>query len=69
MKNVAMDSEYESILPPTDSRLRGDRRALEKGDNDLAGKEKHRIEEEQRAIRRERESKHEEYSPKYFKVF
>jgi len=62
-----LDDKYEAILPPTDSRLRPDRRWLEKGDNDTAGKEKHRLEEEQRAIRRARETKGEEYHPKYFK--
>ena len=62
----AMDKEYQAILPPTDSRLRGDRLALEKGNVDLAGKEKHRLEEEQRAKRKERETKGESYKPKYF---
>ena len=57
----------DSHLPPTDSRLRGDRLALEKGDLETAGKEKHRIEEEQRKIRKERESRKEEYLPTYFR--
>lgn len=39
-------------LPPTDSRLRPDQRALEMGETDLAIKEKHRLEEAQRARRR-----------------
>ena len=34
-----------SKLPPTDSRLRPDQRALECGDTELAVKEKHRLEE------------------------
>jgi hypothetical protein len=63
-----MDSEYRALLPETDSRLRGDRYALEKGNMDLAGKEKHRLEEEQRAKRKERETKGETYKPKYFEV-
>jgi len=62
-----LDDKYEAILPPTDSRLRGDRRYLEKGDLDTAGKEKVRIEEEQRAKRKSREQKGETYEPKYFK--
>jgi len=57
----------ETTLPPTDSRLRGDRRALEQGNLELAGKEKVRLEEKQRAERRERETKKQPYIPKYFK--
>jgi len=63
----ACPPDYEAILPITDSRLRSDRRELERGNNDLAGKEKVRLEEKQRADRRDRESKNEEYQPKYFK--
>jgi len=59
--------ELEAILPPNDSRFRSDRRELEKGNLELAGKEKHRLEEKQRAERKERETKHEEYTPKFFK--
>jgi hypothetical protein len=44
-----LDKKYERILPPTDSRLRSDRRALEEGDLTLAGAEKYKIEERQRA--------------------
>lgn len=62
-----MSAEYQTMLPPNDSRLRGDRLALEKGDTDLAGKEKQRLEEKQRAERKERETKKIEYQPKYFK--
>lgn len=62
-----VDADLESILPPTDSRLRSDRRELEKGNVDFAGKEKVRLEEKQRAERKERELKKEEYNPKYFK--
>jgi len=60
--------EYEAVLPPTDSRLRTDRRELERGNQDLAGKEKHRLEEKQRAEKREREAKGEVYKPKYFEM-
>lgn len=63
----AMTPEYEAQLPRTDSRIRSDRRELEKGNVDLAGKEKVRLEEKQRAERRDRETKNEEYVPKYFK--
>jgi len=59
--------ENEAILPPNDSRFRTDRRELEKGNIDFAGKEKHRLEEKQRSERKEREAKHDAYQPKYFK--
>eukprot|EP01116_Phalansterium_solitarium_P006748 TRINITY_DN19105_c0_g1_i1.p1 TRINITY_DN19105_c0_g1~~TRINITY_DN19105_c0_g1_i1.p1 ORF type:complete len:425 (+),score=51.86 TRINITY_DN19105_c0_g1_i1:153-1427(+) len=62
----AMDDEYQAILPPTDSRFRQDRYQLEKDNMELAGKEKHRLEEEQRAIRRAREAAGEVWTPKYF---
>jgi anti-sigma28 factor (negative regulator of flagellin synthesis) len=58
---------YKKILPPNDSRLRGDRWGLEKEDLDTAGKEKHRLEEKQRAERKERETKGIHYVQKYFK--
>ncbi|CCM02794.1 uncharacterized protein FIBRA_04905 [Fibroporia radiculosa] len=45
-------SDLQSRLPPTDSRLRTDVRALEEGDLDLAEDEKKRIEEMQRDRRR-----------------
>lgn len=45
-----------SLLPITDSRFRPDQRALEFGDEDLAGDEKHRLEEKQRARRRQMEA-------------
>lgn len=61
------DEEYKKTLPPGDSRLRSDRLALEKENLDLAGKEKYRLEEEQRALRRERETKGETWEPRYFK--
>lgn len=53
-------------LPPTDTRLRPDQRAMEDGEYDLAATEKNRVEEKQRARRREREAKGEEFVPKWF---
>ncbi|KAI1006379.1 Oxysterol [Podosphaera aphanis] len=53
-------------LPPTDSRLRPDQRAMEDGRYDEAAEEKHRVEEKQRAKRREREEKGEEFVPHWF---
>lgn len=62
-----MDEQYQAILPPTDSRVRGDRYALEKGDLDMANKEKVRLEEKQRAARRARETSGDAYQPTYYK--
>lgn len=53
-------------LPPTDSRLRPDQRALEDGDLDKAEEIKVQLEEGQRARRREMESKSESWSPRWF---
>lgn len=53
-------------LPPTDTRLRPDQRAMEDGEYDKAAEEKHRVEEKQRAARRELESKNETYKPSWF---
>lgn len=54
------------FLPPTDTRLRPDQRAMEEGEYDFAAEEKNRVEELQRARRREREAKGEEFVPKWF---
>jgi oxysterol-binding protein 1 len=53
-------------LPPTDTRLRPDQRAMEDGEYDFAAMEKNRVEEKQRAARRAREAKGEEFKPKWF---
>ena len=58
----------ENTLPPTDSRLRADLRALSKSDFKNAAKEKVNIEESQRRKRREREAQGKKWSPSYFKV-
>ncbi|EFA78316.1 oxysterol binding family protein [Heterostelium album PN500] len=62
-----MTPEYEKILPPTDSRLRSDRRYLEMQENKIANKEKNRIEEKEREKRRERERTGQVWTPRYFK--
>ncbi|SMQ48255.1 unnamed protein product [Zymoseptoria tritici ST99CH_3D7] len=54
------------LLPPTDSRLRPDQRAMEEGEYDFAATEKTRVEEGQRARRRAREAKGEEFTPRWF---
>ena len=53
-------------LPPTDARLRPDQRCLENGDTDGAAKEKNRLEEAQRARRKENEKKGTHHIPAYF---
>lgn len=53
-------------LPPTDTRLRPDQRAMEDGEYDFAAAEKGRVEEKQRAKRREREERGEEFVPCWF---
>lgn len=63
----ALPSALKPLLPPTDSRLRPDQRAMENGEYDLAATEKNRVEEKQRAARRELEVKGEEYAPRWFK--
>jgi hypothetical protein len=58
--------DIEPLLPPTDSRFRPDQRALEEGRVTEADKEKLRVEEAQRRRRAERESKRQEWKPKWF---
>ena len=53
---------------PTDGRFRPDMRALVHGDLDLATSEKLRLEEEQRARRKERKDKGETWEPRWFKL-
>lgn len=53
-------------LPPTDSRLRSDQKALEDGQYDDAERLKNEIEEAQRFRRRELEAAGEEWVPKFF---
>lgn len=64
---TATDSEYDKILPPTDSRLRGDVRALKAENMKLAGREKSRIEELQRVQRKERDAQAVKWNPAFFK--
>ncbi|KAL2009198.1 hypothetical protein VTN00DRAFT_7392 [Thermoascus crustaceus] len=53
-------------LPPTDSRLRPDQRALEDGDLDRAEELKVQLEEKQRTRRRELEDRGETWKPRWF---
>jgi len=61
-----LNPDTEAILSPDDSRLRLDRKYLQLDNLDIAGKEKHRLEEVQRAKRKEREAKGEEWTTRYF---
>jgi hypothetical protein len=54
-------------LPPTDTRLRPDQRAMEDGRYEFAATEKNRVEEKQRARRKERDANGEEFIPNWFK--
>lgn len=54
------------LLAPTDARLRPDQRAMEEAEYDLAAQEKNRLEEGQRARRRAREAKGDEFVPRWF---
>ncbi|CAI5998198.1 unnamed protein product [Closterium sp. NIES-65] len=56
--------DLKGVLPPTDSRLRPDQRALEEGYFDRANEEKIRLETRQRQAR---ESKEEGWQPRWFK--
>ncbi len=62
----ALPERLRPLLPPTDTRFRPDQRAMEDGEYDLAATEKNRVEEKQRAKRREREEKGEEWMPRWF---
>lgn len=53
-------------LLASDSRIRPDRYALEKGDLSKAGAEKSSLEEKQRAEKRNREAKGQEFTPRWF---
>ncbi|KAF2726068.1 oxysterol binding protein [Polychaeton citri CBS 116435] len=54
------------LVAPTDSRLRPDQRAMEEGEYDFAATEKNRLEEGQRARRRIREAKGDDFTPRWF---
>lgn len=53
-------------LPPTDSRLRPDQRALEEGNHEQAEELKARLEDQQRCRRKEMELSGEEWKPRWF---
>ncbi|KAK7743843.1 hypothetical protein SLS53_003862 [Cytospora paraplurivora] len=61
-----IDDQLRPWLAPTDSRLRPDQRAMEEGEYDFAATEKNRLEEGQRARRKAREERGEEFKPVWF---
>ncbi|KAK1898092.1 Oxysterol-binding protein-related protein 1 [Dissostichus eleginoides] len=62
------EMEPETMLPPTDCRLRPDIRAMENGDMELSNSEKERLEEKQRASRRDRSVEEEEWCTRWFQL-
>ncbi|KAK7091857.1 hypothetical protein V1264_009484 [Littorina saxatilis] len=63
--NQLMDGQ-EAILPKTDSRLRPDIRLMEEGNIDGAAEQKNRLEEKQRAARKDRKKSKHEPTPLWF---
>ncbi|XP_037538132.1 oxysterol-binding protein-related protein 1 [Nematolebias whitei] len=61
-----LSKNMEGVLPPTDSRLRPDIRAMENGDIDQASTEKKRLEEKQRTARKNRSKSTEEWKIRWF---
>uniref|UniRef100_A0A8C7Y8Y0 Oxysterol-binding protein n=1 Tax=Oryzias sinensis TaxID=183150 RepID=A0A8C7Y8Y0_9TELE len=56
----------EGVIPQTDCRLRPDIRAMENGNIDLASEEKKRLEEKQRAARKNRSKSEEDWKLRWF---
>ncbi|XP_063779678.1 oxysterol-binding protein-related protein 1 isoform X1 [Pseudophryne corroboree] len=61
-----LDKGMESLIPKTDCRLRPDIRAMENGDIDTASEEKKRLEEKQRAARKNRSKSDEDWNTRWF---
>ncbi|XP_020663772.1 oxysterol-binding protein-related protein 2 isoform X1 [Pogona vitticeps] len=61
-----LEKGMEEGLAPTDCRLRPDIRHMENGEIDLASKEKERLEEKQRAARKERAKDETEWKTRWF---
>ncbi|XP_068093379.1 oxysterol-binding protein-related protein 1 isoform X1 [Hyperolius riggenbachi] len=61
-----LDKGMESNIPKTDCRLRPDIRAMENGDIDTASEEKKRLEEKQRAARKNRSKSDEDWKTRWF---
>ncbi|XP_077464446.1 oxysterol-binding protein-related protein 2-like isoform X2 [Stigmatopora argus] len=63
-----LEPGMERLVAPTDCRQRPDIRAMESGDLDTASAEKERLEEKQRAARKERSKEEEEWSTRWFRL-
>uniref|UniRef100_A0A8C6TCR4 Oxysterol-binding protein n=1 Tax=Neogobius melanostomus TaxID=47308 RepID=A0A8C6TCR4_9GOBI len=63
-----LEAGMDVILAPTDCRFRPDIRAMENGKMDDACREKERLEEKQRAARKERNKTEEEWSTRWFQM-
>ncbi|CCD26079.2 uncharacterized protein NDAI_0G03020 [Naumovozyma dairenensis CBS 421] len=66
---ITLNAPQPHLIPylaPTDSRLRPDQRAMEDGKYDIAAEERNRLEEKQRAVRKEREKTGKKYQPQWF---
>ncbi|XP_055273051.1 oxysterol-binding protein-related protein 1 isoform X1 [Moschus berezovskii] len=61
-----VDEEMERVIPKTDCRLRPDIRAMENGEIDQASEEKKRLEEKQRAARKNRSKSEEDWKTRWF---
>nr|XP_014337943.1 PREDICTED: LOW QUALITY PROTEIN: oxysterol-binding protein-related protein 1-like [Bos mutus] len=61
-----VDKEMESVIPKTDCKLRPDIRAMENGEIDQASEEKKRLEEKQRAARKNRSKSEEDWKTRWF---
>uniref|UniRef100_A0A8C0G9S7 Oxysterol-binding protein n=1 Tax=Chelonoidis abingdonii TaxID=106734 RepID=A0A8C0G9S7_CHEAB len=61
-----LETGMDTVLAPTDCRLRPDIRGMENGELDLASKEKERLEEKQRAARKERAKDEVEWRTRWF---
>ncbi|KAJ7332119.1 hypothetical protein JRQ81_014299 [Phrynocephalus forsythii] len=61
-----LEKGMEEVLAPTDCRLRPDIRHMENGEIDLASNEKERLEEKQRAARKERAKDEIEWKTRWF---
>ncbi|PKU76056.1 oxysterol-binding protein-related protein 3A [Dendrobium catenatum] len=63
----SFDTAPKNLLP-SDSRLRPDRYALELGELSKSGSEKSKLEEQQRAEKKHRESRGDKFTPKWFNI-
>ncbi|KAK9458718.1 Oxysterol-binding protein-domain-containing protein [Lipomyces oligophaga] len=62
----ALPEKLKPYLPPTDTRLRPDQRAMEDGRYDFAATEKSRLEDAQRARKKARDATGQVYEPRWF---